>query len=395
MHDKLDRVGDQIAIPAVFMRGGVSKGLIFHACDLPGEAALRDRLFLSVLGSPDPNGRQLDGMGGGSSSLSKVCVVGPSEHPDADVDYTFAKVDVHEASVFYELACGSMASTIGPFAVDEGLVGAPPDGEVTVRIRDVNTNRMIHARFAMRGGKAAVAGDFAVDGVAGTGAPVRLRFLDPGGAATGRLLPTGRAVDRATGAGAAPVEFSCVDASNPIVFVGAEALGLRGTETPEEMERLPEMQARVSGIRRQIAGALGDISKTIGDAMALPRIAMVSAPAPYKARDGRIIGAGDVDIVVRMMAGNLPHGGLPLTTALCLGAACRIAGTIPDRLSRSRDAAAGMVRLGHPNGVWSVWARGDDRTGDLSIDAIETEMTQRRLFEGRVFASIASLSAGT
>ena len=182
-------------LPAVFMRGGSSKGVFFHARDLPAERAAVDRILLAVLGSPDPYGRQLDGMGGGISSLSKAVIIGPPTHPEADVDYTFAQVAVDRPVVDWRDNCGNLSSAVGPFAVDEGLVRVE-DGEALVRIHQVNTRKLIHARFPVRDGRAEIRGEFAIAGVAGTGARIRLDFLAPGGAQTGALLPTGRAVDQ-------------------------------------------------------------------------------------------------------------------------------------------------------------------------------------------------------
>jgi 2-methylaconitate cis-trans-isomerase PrpF len=179
----------QKRIRAVFMRGGTSKAVVFQRCDLPSDPAAWDDIFLAVMGSPDPNGRQLDGMGGGISSLSKVCVVGPPSRPDADIDYTFAQVSVKDASVDYSGNCGNMSSAMGPFAAEEGLCVVPRDGAAAVRIHNTNTNKIITSRFTMTDGEAETDGDLAIDGIAGTAATVRLEFNDPGGAKTGRLLP--------------------------------------------------------------------------------------------------------------------------------------------------------------------------------------------------------------
>ena len=223
-------------IRAAFVRGGTSKGLVFRQEDLPEDRSAWDALFLRAMGSPDEYGRQLDGMGGGISSLSKVCVVGPPTHPDADVDYLFAQVQVDRASVDYGGNCGNMSSAIGPFAVDEGLVDAPADGPARVRIHNVNTGKLIAATFEVRGGRSVEAGDYAIKGVSGTGAPLRLDFLDPGGAATGSLLPTGRVVDTVDAGVSGPVDASFVDAANPCVFVRARDVGVRGTELPDQLE---------------------------------------------------------------------------------------------------------------------------------------------------------------
>ncbi len=239
----------QIRIPAAFMRGGTSNALVFHEKDLPADRTQWDAIFLAAIGSPDPNGRQLNGMGGGISSLSKVCVIGPPSRDDADIDYTFAQVSVRDAQVAYGTNCGNMSSAMGPFAVDEGLV--PVSGEeALVRIHNTNTNKIIHSRFALDEGSAAVDGVEALPGVAGTGAPVRLEFLDPGGAGTGRLLPTGNVVDTLYPEGYEPVQASLVDSANPAVFVTAADLGLSGTELPADLDARADLMERLQAIRQ-------------------------------------------------------------------------------------------------------------------------------------------------
>ena len=193
------------------MRGGTSKALIFHARDLPESRAGRDAMFFAALGSPDANGRQLDGMGGGLSSLSKVCIVGPSSRADADVDYTFVQISVDAAIADYSGNCGNMASAIGPFALEEGLIPPPTGNGAVVRIHNTNTGKIIAARFPIEHGLLAADGDFALDGIAGTAAPIKLEFLDPGGTKTGRLLPTGNLIDRLDVPGIGRFAVSCID----------------------------------------------------------------------------------------------------------------------------------------------------------------------------------------
>ena len=281
---------NQIALRAVFMRGGTSKAVMFRAEDLPPDRAQWAPIFLGVIGSPDANGRQLDGMGGGVSSLSKVCVIGPPTHPGADVDYTFAQVSVTGATVDYSGNCGNMSSAIGPFAVDEGLVKASGP-EATVRIHNTNTHKLIVAHFAMDGGRAAVDGDFALPGVAGTGAPVRLDFLAPGGAGTGKLLPTGNVIDRLEVAGVGAIEVSAIDAANPCVFVAAETLGMTGIEMPDELDGNRDLLDRLEAIR--IAGSLRmGITCTVEEAQrkpSIPKVAMVTGPRAARTLAGERI----------------------------------------------------------------------------------------------------------
>ena len=261
------------------MRGGTSKALIFHARDLPPRRADWAPLFLAAMGSPDPNGRQLNGMGGGVSSVSKVCVVGPPSRTDADVDYTFAQVQVGEANVDYSGNCGNMSSAIGPFAVDEGLVAAR-GAEATVRIHNTNTNKIIHATFPVAQERALVEGELSIPGVAGAGAPVRLDFLQPGGATTGTLLPTGRSHDTLDVAGHSFIEASMVDAANACVFVGAEDVGLTGVELPAELESRPDVLETLAAIREAASVAMR-ITASLEEARArrlTPFVVVVSPP---------------------------------------------------------------------------------------------------------------------
>lgn len=267
-------------IPAVFMRGGTSKAVIFRAADLPDGLAARDAIFLDVIGSPDLNGRQLDGMGGGVSSLSKVCIVGPATRPDADVDYTFAQVSVTDAVVDYSANCGNMSSAIGPFAIDEGLVRPTAQAEASVRIHNTNTGKIIRATFPVTDGEAEVEGGFVLDGVSGTGAAIRLDFERPGGSKTGRLLPAGSSMTRLDIEGLGTIEASLIDAATPCAFVLASDLGKTGTELPSELECDPVTLQRLEAIRRAAAVAMGTAPDLHAAAavLSVPGVAMVSAP---------------------------------------------------------------------------------------------------------------------
>jgi 2-methylaconitate isomerase len=376
----------QKKLPAVFMRGGTSKAIVFHARDLPASRAEWEPIFLSVIGSPDPNMRQLNGMGGGVSSLSKVCVIGPPTHPDADVDYTFAQVLIDKARVDYNSNCGNMSSAIGPFAVDEGLVAKPRNGEAVVRIHNTNTKKIIVSRFGMDGDEAAVAGDMALDGVAGTGAPIRLEFMEPGGAKTGKLLPTGKAADilQVPRVGRMPV--SMIDAANPCVFVPAEAIGATATEPPTEIEGNSQLMAKLEAIRRAASVAMGiapDIEKA-GN-LSVPIVAFVAPPVAMSVLSGRKLASGDMDIAVRMMSNGQAHRATPLTGALCLAVATRIPGSIPHEMARRLAEGTSQIRIGHASGVIVVDARiGQATGGQPHAEYAAVYRTARRLFDGRV-----------
>lgn len=371
-------------IPAVFMRGGTSKALVFKAADLPADRAEWDAVFLAAMGVPDPNGRNLDGMAGGLSSLNKVCVVGPASRADADVDYTFVQLGVDQALVDYGGNCGNMSSAIGPFAVEEGLVACPADGEATVVIHNTNTGKLIRARFPVEGGALAATGDFALDGVAGTAAPVRLEFLDPGGAKTGRLLSTGKLVDELEVPGLGVIEASLVDAANPCVFVAAESLGMTGAERPADLDKDALFLERMEALRcaASVAMGLAPDLEAAGKLASIPKVAMLSAPQDSPLISGQVLGAGEADIVVRMISVGQPHRAVPITGAVCLAVASRVPGTIAHRLCAAGD---GAIRIGHASGttvVDAVVESGDD--GLYRADHGAVFRSTRRLFEGRV-----------
>ncbi|MGC8527101.1 2-methylaconitate cis-trans isomerase PrpF family protein [Acidiphilium sp.] len=373
------------AIRAVFMRGGTSKALIFRAGDLPADRADWAPIFLAAMGSPDPAMRQLDGMGGGVSSLSKCCVVGPPSRPDADVDYTFAQVAIDRPEVDYASNCGNMSSAIGPFAVDEGLVAPPAGNEAVVRIHNTNTGKIIVARFPMEAGRAAVTGDLAIDGVAGTGAPIRLDFTDPGGAGTGRLLPTGNLTDRLDVPGLGPQRVTLIDAANPCVLVAAADLGMTATETPAAMERDTALIAGIEALRRAASVRMGLAADLEAAAriISVPKVGILAPPADAPVLSGAVQTAASVDILARMMSSGQPHRAVPLTGALCLAVACRLPGTVAHDLVRPGEATD-PVRVGHPSGAILVAAGVSSGPDGPRVSHATVFRTARRLFQGEV-----------
>jgi hypothetical protein len=375
----------QLKIPAVFMRGGTSNAVVFHQKDLPADRRLWDEIFLAAIGSPDPYGRQLDGMGGGVSSLSKVCVVGPSSRPDADIDYTFAQVQVKEARVDYGANCGNMSSAMGPFAVDEALVKASGK-EALVRVHNTNTKKMIWSRFALDEGKAAVDGDFAIPGVAGTGSLVKLEFRDPGGATTGKLLPTGSVADTLKVPGYGTFRVSMVDAANACVFARAADLGLKGTEMPDEIEANAALLEKLAAIRIAASVAMG-IAPNAEEAKkkkAVPFVGFVSPAQDARTLSGEPVAAGSMDLTGRMISNGQPHRALPLTASLCMAVAARLEGSVVHEATRPVADPEAEIRIAMPSGVLTVAASVRKLEGQWHAEQGAFYRTQRRLFEGLV-----------
>ncbi len=364
-------------IPATFMRGGSSKGVFFHARDVPADRVEMDAILLEVLGSPDPYGRQLDGMGGGISSLSKGVIIGPPTHPEADVDYTFAQVSVDQPVVDWKGNCGNLSSAVGPFAVDEGLVQVR-DGEALVRIHQVNTKKLIHARFPVQGGRAVVTGDYAIAGVAGIGARIRLDFLAPGGTQCGALLPTGNPLDEIDG-----LACTMIDAANPAVFFAASDLGLTGTESPDAIEAIPGMMDRLDRLRRAAGVRMGLAATPEAVGLASPRIAILAAPAEARLLDGTTLPAENHDIQVRMLSMGRVHRAVPLTGALPLAVACRITGSTAHALC-GPTPRADEIRVAQPSGVLAVGAEVRADNAGWHADSGVIFRTARALMKGAV-----------
>ena len=373
------------SLPATFVRGGTSKALIFSAAVLPPDRKAWDHIFLQAMGSPDSYGRQLNGMGGGVSSLSKVAVVGPSQQPGADVDYTFGQVLIKEARVDYKGNCGNISSAVGPWAVENGLVQAQGD-EARVRIFNTNTAKIIEAIFPVKNGKPVYEGDLAIPGVSGTGAPVRLNFLEPGGATTGKLLPTGKIKETLQFSDAGSIEVSMIDAANACVFVKAEDVGLSGTELPQDLSANTQVLEKLDLIRRAASVAMG-VSNSLDEAKAtvtVPYIAIVSAPKNFQDLEGQTVPAQAQDLCVRVIASGQPHQALPLTVSLCTAVAARMTGSLVADIAKNISTDQ-PLRLGMPSGVLTVDAEVENEGGSWQALSGGFYRTTRPLFTGHVF----------
>lgn len=374
------------SLPAIFMRGGTSKAVVLRADVLPQDAAARDALFMRIMGSPDPYGRQLNGMGGGLSSLSKICILAPSTRPDADVDYTFAQIPVNTGRVDYSGNCGNMSSAMGPAAIELGLIPPPADGPAQVRIHNTNTSKIIIAHFPVKDSRLDPEGDFQIDGVSGQAAAIRLDFVSPGGAKTGKLLPTGAAQDRLTLPDGSTVVVSCVDAANPCVFVEAASLGLSGTELPPDLDANRPVMARLELIRQAASVAMGlapDLETAAGLA-SVPKVAMIAPPQDAVLLSGETLPADRQSIVIRMLSMQQAHRATPVTGAVCLAVAARLHGTLAQKLLARPEAT---IEIAHPSGILTVDAVVTDPSDPARAVAQSGAVfrTARLLFKGEVF----------
>ncbi|MGU3383879.1 2-methylaconitate cis-trans isomerase PrpF family protein [Methylobacterium sp. D53M] len=370
-------------LPAVFMRGGTSKALMLHRRDVPGDLAAWEPAFLSAMDSPDPFGRQLNGMGGGVSSVSKICVVERSARPDADIDYTFVQVVVRDGRIDLSGNCGNMLAAVGPFAVDEGLVDFP-DGPVRLRIFNTNTRKLIVAGFAAAGGRSVYRGDLAIPGVTGTGAPIQLDFLDPGGATTGRLLPTGAVRQWLDVPGLGAIEASLIDAANACVFVRAADLGLAGTELPAALEAVPGLLDRLARIRRAGSVAMGiapDL-EAAARVVHVPFVGLVAPPQDSGSLSGATIRAAETDLTARVISNGVPHQALPLTATLCLAVAARLEGSLVHEAARPTEA---VLRVGMPSGILTADAAVTRGADGWRAERGAFFRTARPLMRGAVF----------
>ena len=385
----LNARGQQLRVPAAFMRGGTSKGLFFQGGVLPEDPLERDRILRRAIGGGDPFRKQIDGLGGATSSTSKAVVVSRSQRPGFDVDYLFAQVGVETPDIDWQGSCGNLASAVGPFAIEEGLIAAT-EGETTVRIWQVNTGKEIVAHVPTEGGLPLVDGDFKIDGIPHSGAEIRLDFMEPGGGLCGRLLPTGAVSNRFQVDGLGAVEATLVDAGNPCVMVAAADLGLTGGELPDEINADPAALGRLEAVRAAGAVMMGlaeSPEQATRHRPSVPKIAILAPPAAYRTTGGAGISAADADLLVRMVSMGRLHHAIPGTGAVALAIGCALPGSVPSRLAGT-VAGRGSVRFGHPAGVMAAEAEvvADETPGSGGWFARRVTLgrTARRLMEGWV-----------
>ncbi len=385
----------QIKIPATYVRGGTSKGVFFKLTDLPAAAqqpgAVRDAILLRVIGSPDPYGKQIDGMGGATSSTSKSVILAKSSKPDHDVDYLVGQVSIDKPFVDWSGNCGNLSAAVGPFAISNGLVDAarvPQNGTATIRIWQVNIQKTIIAHVPITNGVVQETGDFELDGVTFPAAEVQLEFLDPAdegeGDGGGAMFPTGNLVDDLLVPGVGTFKATMINAGIPTVFVNAKDIGYSGTELQDAINGDGKALAMFETIRAHGAMRMGLI-KSLDEAATrqhTPKVAFVAPPASYTASSGKSVQATDIDLCVRALSMGKLHHAMMGTAAVAIGTAAAIPGTLVNLAAGGGTRPA--VRFGHPSGTLRVGAEATQENGEWVVKKAVMSRSARVLMEGNV-----------
>ncbi len=384
----------QIRIPATYMRGGTSKGVFFSLKDLPEAAQVpgpaRDALLLRVIGSPDPYDKQIDGMGGATSSTSKTVILSKSTRADHDVDYLFGQVSIDKPFVDWSGNCGNLSAAVGSFAISNGLVDAsriPHNGVAVVRVWQANIGKTIIAHVPITNGEVQETGDFELDGVTFPAAEVQVEFMDPaaeeeGGG--GSMFPTGNLVDELEVPGVGTFKATMINAGIPTIFVNAEDIGYTGTELQGAINGDPKALLMFETIRAYGALRMGLIAnlEEAAKRQHTPKVAFVAKPADYVASSGKAIAAGDVDLLVRALSMGKLHHAMMGTAAVAIGTAAAISGTLVNLAAGGIERNA--VRFGHPSGTLRVGAEATLENGEWVVKKAIMSRSARVLMEGYV-----------
>ncbi|EOA6546654.1 2-methylaconitate cis-trans isomerase PrpF [Vibrio vulnificus] len=380
----------QMKVPATYMRGGTSKGVFFNLADLPTEAQIagekRDQLLLRVIGSPDPYGKQIDGMGGATSSTSKTVIVSKSSRADHDVDYLFGQVSIDKPFVDWSGNCGNLSAAVGPFAIHAGLIDEqriPQNGVVTVKVWQANIGKTIEVHVPIQHGLVQETGEFSLDGVTFPAAEIRVDFVDPADG-EGSMFPTGNLMDDLVVPGVGTFNSTLINAGIPTIFLDAEALGYSGTELQEQINNDEQALAKFETIRAYGALKMGLIS-SIDEAESrqhTPKVAFVAKPKSYQASSGKVVEAGDVDLLVRALSMGKLHHAMMGTAAVAIGAAACVPGTLVNLAAGGGEKQA--VTFGHPSGTLKVGAQAKATEQGWVVEKAIMSRSARILMEGFV-----------
>lgn len=373
--------------PVVYMRGGTSKGCLFHREDLPEDSKEWDEIFLQVMGNPDP--KQMDGMGGTVSSNNKNVIIWKSALPNVDIEYLVGQVIVGKKQVDYKSNCGNMTAAVPAYAVEEGMVPIV-EPVTTVRMLNKNTDKYINVTVPIdpRTHTFAQEGDCHIAGIDGTAAELKVNFLDPAGAKTGKLLPTGKALDVLEIDGR-KIEATILDVSNPLVLVRAEDVGLQGTELPAQVDADKEASALLEKIRGAAAVKMGfarDLEDATAHSPAVPKVGFFTAPVSYTDIAGNRVDAGQMDLCARVISVFKCHKACPLTAASSIAVAAFVQGSIIEKTLGRQPEGRQAIRLGHPSGVMNVYPDLEVREeGNLDVKGVAVQRTARRIMDGTIY----------
>ena len=367
----------------VFMRGGTSKGCMFLKEDLPENREEWDSIFLQAMGSPDP--KQIDGLGGTVSSNNKIVIVWKSEEPGIDVEYLVGQVIVGKEQVDYKSNCGNMTAAVGPFAVEEGLVKVQ-EPVTTVHLLNRNTDKYIDVTVPCENGTFAQEGDCHIAGVDGTAAELKVKFLNPAGAKTGKLLPTGNVLDILDIPGFGKIEASILDVSNPMVLVRAEDVKALGTELPDEVNGNQELSDLLEKIRGMAACKMGfakDLQDATDHSPAVPKVGYVTTPKSYREIGGTDVKAEDMDVCARVISVFKCHKACPLTSASSIAVAAALEGSVVNSLVDKKDLSE--IRIGHPSGIMTMCPELVFTENKVEVPSVAVQRTARRIMDGTVY----------
>lgn len=372
----------------VFMRGGTSKGCMFHREDLPQDRGKWDEIFLQVMGCPDP--KQIDGMGGCVSSNNKIVIVWKSEEKDVDVEYLVGQVIVGKEQIDYKSNCGNMTAAVGPFAVEEGLLGIT-EPITTVRMKNINTDKYINVTVPIdpMTKTFAAGGDCAIAGVDGTAAELKVNFLNPAGAKTGALLPTGKISETLDIPGFGLLEVSILDVSNPMVLVNAGDIGMTGTELPEEINgsrEISELLEKIRGTAACLMGFAQNLDDAAENSPAVPKVGFVTVPKSYADIAGGQVSETQMDVCARVISVFKCHKACPLTSASAISVSAAMEGSVVQKVL-GKNSRPGLVRIGHPSGIMTMVPDLQEENGEMILPGVGVQRTARRIMDGTVYIS--------
>ncbi|EHI73593.1 3-methylitaconate isomerase [Streptococcus criceti] len=373
-----------VDLPVSIYRGGTSKAVFIDEAVLPSDLGDREKILLKLMGSPDA--RQIDGLGGAVSTTSKVAIISKETVNDWDVNYTFAQVAVDKAVVSYSGNCGNISSAVGIYAIENNLVKTSSP-QTLVRVYNTNTKKVINEYIPTPDGRLTYEGDFEISGVPGKGLKIELEFLEPAGAFSGQLFPTGQAKDVITLSDGKDIDVSLVDVANPLVYIRAEDIGLEGIETPEMIDSKDSLLQLLEEIRGKAAVLMGIIKDPKDSAVltpGVPKLTIISKPKTYLTKEGKEIKKSDFDIAVRMMSMQKAHKSIALTGALCTGAATHLKGTIPYELVQDREIGD-KLEIAHSSGKISVSVKSEIVEGKTVIRSVSSYRTARKIMTGTAF----------